>query len=165
MRMRPVLDRFWEKVTKTGNCWVWTAYRNPAGYGNFNCAQGLPSKIVLAHRFAWAVHFGAIPEDLKVLHRCDNPACVRPDHLFVGTQQDNVADCVQKQRHAAVTAPDRLPKGEDHHYAFNGKKITRETAFDILKADGRQKDIAERFGVDPSLVSRIKARKIWKDFT
>jgi len=77
-------------------CWVWLASTVGAGYGHFSLAGG---RKILAHRFAWEQSKGAIPDGLKVLHRCDNPPCCNPNHLFLGTQADNVHDMMQKGRH------------------------------------------------------------------
>src|SRR5690606_35598865 len=85
--------RFIAKVDMRGDCWVWTATRMSRGYGYFY-ANG---KMRGAHRVAWAIAHGYFP-DVHVLHRCDNPPCVRPDHLFLGTQRDNMADMAAKGR-------------------------------------------------------------------
>jgi HNH endonuclease len=92
---RPIADRFWEKVEKTDSCWLWKGARKPLGYGTFMVKKG---RFAIAHRMSWQFAFGDIPSGLHVLHRCDVPACVRPDHLFLGTQADNMADCIEKGR-------------------------------------------------------------------
>jgi hypothetical protein len=86
--------RFWAKVEKTEDCWIWTGARNPDGYGNV----GIRKKFMKAHRVAWMITSGPIPEGMRVLHRCDNPSCVKPDHLFIGSQYDNVKDMERKNR-------------------------------------------------------------------
>lgn len=86
----PLSERFWPKVEKTDGCWLWTANTRPNGYGLFGS--------VGAHRVAYELCVGPIPSGMYVCHRCDNPACVRPDHLFVGTQLDNMRDMVTKGR-------------------------------------------------------------------
>jgi hypothetical protein len=96
-RTVPLAVRFWAKVQKSAGCWTWTANHLPKGYGVIGVGaadQGLK----LAHRVSWEIHFGPIPAGLFVCHRCDNPPCVRPDHLFLGTVQDNVDDMVAKGR-------------------------------------------------------------------
>lgn len=91
-------DRFWQYVapiTEERGCWEWTAHLFDAGYGGFAVTH---SKKVGAHRFSYALHYGEIPAGLSVLHKCDNRSCVNPQHLFLGTQGDNVRDCVAKGR-------------------------------------------------------------------
>ena len=82
--------RFWEKVEITPHCWEWTASKRHH-YGQFDTK--------LAHRIAWELVFKYIPEGMQVLHSCDNPGCVRPSHLFLGTQKDNMVDMMKKGRH------------------------------------------------------------------
>lgn len=87
--------RFWERtvVTSTG-CWEWQGWAVPKGYGGINY-QG---KKIYVHRLAWILKRGTIPKGLHVLHHCDNPPCVNPDHLFLGTNDDNIRDCIVKGR-------------------------------------------------------------------
>jgi hypothetical protein len=87
-------DRFWAKVNKTNGCWPWTASCNSEGYGKFWNGK----KLVLATRWLWESMHGQIPPRLLVCHTCDNPLCVRPDHLFLGTHQDNSQDSIAKGR-------------------------------------------------------------------
>lgn len=96
---RPLADRFWEKVQKTKTCWLWTG-ANLGGkwpYGMLG-KPGDPTVLYKAHRLSWELHVGPIPDGLFVLHKCDVPLCVNPDHLFLGTAADNMADMVQKGR-------------------------------------------------------------------
>lgn len=96
-------ERFWAKVAKLGvcSCWEWTGWRKETGYGRVR----IDGRILYAHRVSWILANGPIPDDLRVLHRCDNPPCVNPDHLFLGTQGDNNADRDAKGRnfHARKT--------------------------------------------------------------
>ncbi len=91
--------RFMRKVEKdsVSECWNWTAFRGKDGYGSFGVGPRSEG-IELAHRWSYAHHVGPIPDGLYVLHHCDNPSCVNPDHLFVGTQADNVHDMWAKGR-------------------------------------------------------------------
>lgn len=89
--------RFLSHVRKTRACWVWTGATVPGGYGRF---RGEDGSLVVAHRFAFAI-FVSDPGEQLVLHRCDNPPCVRPDHLFLGTHGDNMRDMRAKGRHVA----------------------------------------------------------------
>jgi hypothetical protein len=87
--------RFWNKVHKTATCWLWRGHKNK-GYGLF-AEDGLKAR-KRVHRFSWELHNGAIPGGLLVCHKCDVRCCVRPDHLFLGTHQDNYDDMVSKGR-------------------------------------------------------------------
>lgn len=103
-RTRPIEERFWERVSKRpSGCWLWTGNRVGGGYGALSLAK---QPHILAHRYSWELHRGPIPPDTKVLHTCDTPACVNPDHLWLGSQKDNVRDMITKGRR--TTASSRL---------------------------------------------------------
>ena len=93
--------RLWSRVLKTDGCWIWRGAVNERGYGKV-AIRGMR----YTHRVAWEVTHGPIPEGLCVLHRCDHPPCCRPDHLFLGTRAENIADCVAKGR--------QRPRGKGH---------------------------------------------------
>lgn len=106
-RKQDITERFWKKVNKDGPvsdlmptlCWLWTAYADAAGYGIFRVTwEKNPKK---AHRVSWALNKGPIPEGMKVLHKCDVRACVRPDHLYLGTQTDNMRDRKERTGYAS----------------------------------------------------------------
>jgi hypothetical protein len=97
-------ERFWSKVNKTETCWLWTGHCNCDGYGEFSIC----GVRILAHRASYLLEYGMLPEGLSVLHSCDNPPCIRPTHLFLGTQQDNVNDMIAKGRANFNRAPKSL---------------------------------------------------------
>ena len=147
---KPLAERFWAKVGKSSGCWEWTAGCNSNGYGNLrDRGAGVQWG---AHRLSWTLHFGAIPAGLYVCHHCDNPACVRPDHLFLGTNSENILDSVSKGRHRS--APCRG--------ANNGRaKLTLEQVGRI-RADMRSGlIIAREYGVHRSTVTDIRSGRRW----
>jgi hypothetical protein len=118
-------ERFWSKVTKVDGegCWCWTANKNNKGYGLFRPGGVAPKR--LAHRLAYADAYEEIPKGICVLHKCDNPACVRPDHLFLGTMLDNTRDMDAKGRRRVGINPNNKPptlRGVDHP----GSKMTEQ---------------------------------------
>ena len=166
-------QRFWSKtklalMPRPGMptpCLEWTASRRDAGkYGQF----GIDGKSYSTHRIAWEIENGKIPDGLCVLHRCDNPICVRPDHLFVGTNSDNSADMVAKgrqntphgPRHGTHTHPESHARGSEHPNAkLNETTVVRIFA---LRSSGRtQQAIADEFGVSQSLIHRVLFGKRW----
>jgi hypothetical protein len=90
-----LIRRFWDKVEKTNSCWIWKAFKNRQGYGKIGTSS---CKSINAHRVSWVIHNGQIPDNHFVCHKCDNPSCVNPDHLFIGTRQDNINDMMIKKR-------------------------------------------------------------------
>lgn len=146
--------RFWNKVKKTNTCWIWSAANNYT-YGLFY----VNGKIVKAHRFSWELCNGVIPKGkgyhgICVCHKCDNPLCVNPKHLFLGTNKDNMLDRNSKKRHAVL-------KGIDNPKA----KLTEFQVLDIRSRPiyhGSQPVLAKEFGVVQSVISSIITRKTWR---
>lgn len=102
-------ERFWSKVDFSYECWVWTGTK-AGGYGRFY----LNRRMMPAHRYSWTETSGPIPDGLMVLHKCDNPSCVRPDHLFLGTQSDNMLDASAKNRiHRATRTVTHCLRGHE----------------------------------------------------
>lgn len=91
-------DRFWAKVKKTDGCWVWTGTRAGTMLYGYLRLGGKRGKMVAAHRLSWKMHYGEIEGGAWVLHKCDNPPCVRPDHLWLGTRKENAMDMARKGR-------------------------------------------------------------------
>ena len=112
-------ERFWSKVNITDTCWEWTAARHSDGYGII-ARPGHGTGWLLAHRYSAMLHFGMFDRRLQVLHHCDNPPCVRPEHLFLGEHGVNMRDMVAKGRHIFQTNPEvaaargRMGKGVPH---------------------------------------------------
>jgi hypothetical protein len=147
----PVSERFWSKVDVRGEneCWEWQA-ANDWHYGHIRVGN----KMEKAHRVAWRIACGEIPEGMCVLHRCDNPSCVNPAHLFLGTYADNNADMAMKGRHGDF-------RGERN----GSSKLIRDQVLEIrcLAAQGKvsQREIGEMFGVSKGAIGRILRHQTW----
>lgn len=135
---------FWTKVKINSpfKCWEWLAYKNHNGYGMFRQRR--------AHRIVWSLVNGLIPDEIFVLHKCDNPSCVNPGHLFLGTQVDNMRDKMEKGR---------------HRWGSGNAKLTSKQVKAIRIMGSRhnmlQKDIANIFSMTQSQISRVLAKKCW----
>lgn len=141
-KLRDRFEKFFDR-SDASSCWEWKGHRSSKGYGYFGREKR-------AHRISWEIYHGPIPDNLHVLHRCDNPPCVNPAHLFLGTNIDNIADREQKGRGAAF---------REHR---STTKLTRQQVLSI-RADPRfQADIAADYGVSRSAVSLIKLNKRWQ---
>lgn len=143
-------DRFWLHVDKTDSCWNWTGSTRPYGYGRFQ-NSGIA---YLAHRYSFALINGPIPDGMLVCHHCDNPRCVRPDHLFLGTTLDNVKDKIEKGRGYG---------GEAHYRA----KLTQDDirAIRAAKPDNpyrHHRAVARMFNVSHCTIARIWRGQGWK---
>lgn len=143
-------DRFWAKVMAVGECWVWTGHRDLKGYGKLTVA-GRPTR---AHRHSWEIANGPVPPGLVVCHRCDNPSCVRPGHLFLGTHSDNVADRDQKRRQARGERSGRARMGPADVLACRYARVMFACTCRALAAAS---------GVDESVMSRALNRKTWRE--
>lgn len=146
--MKTARERFWSHVDMSGDCWLWTA-STQGKYGQFRIAPGVKTS---AHRYAWVLMHGEIPDGLIVCHTCDNPRCVNVDHMFLGTHADNTKDMCLKDR--------------------ANKKISNAIAESIRveyrEGTRTQKFLAEKYGVDRSLISLIvtgRQRKVSQDIT
>lgn len=160
-------QRFWSKVQKTETCWLWRGGVDKDGYGYF---QPTPKSKTGAHRFSYQLHTGPIPSGFCVLHNCpegDNPACVNPAHLWLGTHVDNVADKVAKGRAAIGDRngqrlhPERTARGERQGNAKLTEEIVKELrarhALGISFAD-----LGRTFGITPQAVRSVVMRRNWK---
>ena len=151
---------FWERVAKSDGCWEWTRGKNRGGYGKFR-TRGRHGKFHRAHRAAWELTNGPIPDGLCVCHRCDNPPCCNPAHLFLGTQAENLRDMVAKGRGPSGAELGRRSAGE----ANGNRKLTALQVSEILArlAQGQTSvSIAAAYGVDRSNIRLIANGKTWR---
>jgi HNH endonuclease len=128
-------------------CWLWigSQYSRAIPYGRVQ----VDGKRIRAHRWSWILHYGAIPDGLNVLHRCDTPKCVRPDHLFLGSHRDNVTDMVQK---------DHQVKGERQWCA----RLTAEQVREMRASADSHAVIARRLGVSKGTIAHARSGRNWK---
>jgi hypothetical protein len=152
-KARPVAERFWEKVDKSGDCWVWTASKQPAGYGKFVVTKG--SSPVNAHRLSYELEVGPIPNGMQILHRCDNPSCVRPSHLFPGTQSDNMQDMRAKGRWQYKP---RNQTGERNPNSILSDAEVAAMLRDLANG-GRPVSVARKYGIEYRTLWAIRRRK------
>ena len=177
------IDRFWAKVqipSDKTQCWNWTACKEQRfGHGIIR----INHKNIKTHRFSWELHYGKIPDNLCVLHHCDNPPCVNPNHLFLGTLLDNNKDRDRKNRQARglrsgaythperravglrngkYTHPEKTPRGERNGMS----KLTKEQVIEIRKKYIPQKyslsKLAKEFGTEKTTIAQIIKRLTWK---
>lgn len=162
MRMDPKRinrDLFFSNIKKGDGCWEWTGWREPGGgYGRMTVARASGNGRVSerAHRISWVLANGPIPDGLSILHSCDNPGCVRPDHLRSGTAADNARDRDERNRHARLS-------GEAH-----GRSKLTEAQIEAIRAkyvpgsrEFGQYGLARRYGVGQQQISRILRGERW----
>ncbi len=159
-------ERFWAKVDKQASCWLWTAATNSSGYGKFWDGE----RIVKAHRWAYTHIVGPIPDGLWVLHNCpggDNPACVNPEHLWLGDVNANVADMMAKGGHVALSGDQHWFKKHPELRARGEKiwtaKLTPEDVLEIrrLHSSVGTRELARRFNVAKSTVENVLSGRRW----
>jgi hypothetical protein len=150
------VNRFWSRVAITADnkkCWEWTGCKDRDKYGVISLKQGKVWRNSFCHRVSWELSKGEIPDGLLVLHTCDNPSCVNPNHLFVGTNKDNIDDRSKKGRQA---------KGEK-----NGNRKLTQAEVEYIRncyAQGGvlQRELAAQFGVHQTQISMVILKKVWK---
>ncbi len=151
----PIEERFWSKVDKSNECWIWmgslaSTRRGHKGYGNFTIAKG---KSALAHRFAYELTYGPIPKGMYICHRCNDSHCVNPEHLYVGTPQDNVNDR-EVAGHSAKGA------------RVAGSKLIESQVREIREKYNRGgvtfSELADEYGVRSSSIYQVIKRLSWK---
>jgi hypothetical protein len=152
------LDRFEAKVLRSGSCHLWTGSKTRDGYGSFALDGSRP---ILAHRAAWLLLRGGIPEGLCVLHACDTPSCVNPAHLWLGSQTDNIRDMDAKGRRNTDPRPvGNRPRGEQNPM----HKLTWPQVTQIrqeFSTGASKRGLAARFGVSRPVISGIVEGKSW----
>ena len=152
-KLRAIEERFWARVQKAETCWLWTGRLDRCGYGRVRIRDEGRCRSIPAHRVAFALQHGAIPDGGRVLmHQCDTPACVRPDHLIEGSHRDNVRDRVERGRCA---------RGERNGRA----KLAAEDVQLIyveLSAGVSASALARRFGVDVKTICAIRDGRTWR---
>ena len=147
-KCKPIEPRFFNKVDKTGDCWLWIGSTYICGYGRMSWN----GKTQSSHRISWKLKFGEIPNNLFVLHKCDEKLCVNPDHLFLGTQRDNILDLVKKGRNAK-------------HHSRKWKQLRKRSIIRIRKLYEEFKNyskIANIYKVSRVTIMNVVKRKTWK---
>lgn len=166
------LNKFWSKVNKSpgqgpqGECWEWRLrIKRPYRYGSFSFS----GKKYRAHRWIWTAINGAIPDDFQVCHKCDNPPCVRLDHLFIGTMTDNMRDCVAKGRHGMMNHPELSYFSRHPVYPLIGEKHASAKLLDSQIPEIHQMlkymniaQIAQSLNVSETAIYRIVRGERWK---
>ncbi len=145
------LERFWQKVEKSKDCWFWIGQRNEAGYGVIRDPElKRPER---ASRVSWKLNYGEIPNGMCILHKCDCRACVNPHHLFLGTKSENTQDMMLKGRYKST--------GSNH----KNSKLTDEKVLEIIERilnGEKYTDIATLFSISQALVSGIAHKTKWR---
>jgi hypothetical protein len=156
----PITERFWRNVEKTDGCWWWGGSKRRGDYGVIGRNDG-SGKNVMAHRFSYELHKGAIPDGMIVMHSCDNPACVNPDHLSVGTHKDNTRDMIDKGRRSKYA-------GAPSVGAKNGRAVLNDEKVRYIRAEcsgsGGIKGyarLARELGVSEVAVRNAALGKTW----
>lgn len=150
-KRRPLAERFWEKVDKSGPCWLWTASKDRNGYGRIMRPGGRGGPL-LATRVSWELAYGPISPGMGVLHHCDNPSCVRPDHLFLGDQALNMRDCAGKGR---------TTRGEHSRSAKLTEDDVREIRRRYREGGISQTALAREYGLCQASVHELVSGKTW----
>lgn len=151
-----VEERFWRNVQKTESCWFWLGTKSRNAYGIIGLG-GRDKKYITAHRLSYKMHHGDIPDKCVVMHSCDNPSCVNPDHLSIGTYKDNALDAIAKGRHARIT-----PKGSK-----NGKSVLNEQKVLYIRSrpDVSHAKLAAELGVSASCIRGVRSGRTWGHIT
>ena len=148
------VESFWSRVEKGASCWLWSGPFDWDGYGLLSSPRSAGGRTSWrAHRLSWRIAYGSDPGKMYVCHRCDTPACVNPEHLFLGDAKANFHDCLNKGRYS--------PKGSGNAAAKLTVQDVRDIRANHALCRVSQEELAIRFGVVQPLVSKIVRRKIW----
>lgn len=150
------IECFWSKVVKTEECWVWNGSKTRK-YGQLALVIKGERRSVRAHRLSWFLHFGEIPDGMVVCHRCDNPECVNPSHLFIGTQLENINDRHNKGR---TVGPKR---GELNHSSKLTQKDVNEIRAHKKAGKYTYQQLADIYGISRRLAIKIVKNQAWKE--
>jgi hypothetical protein len=157
MSLRERFDAKWIPVTESG-CWIWAA-DNAGKYAQFRMSTDPKEGSESAHRAAWMIYRGPIPKGMMVCHQCDVPICVNPDHLFLGTATDNMRDAAKKGRMNWKPGETRKMKvGSAHH----SSKVSETDVIAIRESNEKGVVLARRYGITPTVVSKIRRRLLWR---
>lgn len=167
LKGEPVTDRFWLRVERGAECWIWTGAKTEDGYGRL---WGI-DKEARAHRLSYEMNVGPIPDGLDVLHRCDTPACVRPEHLFVGTQLDNARDMHAKGRanlparsgehHWTKRKPDRVARGSGKTKSHLTEALVAEIRSRYARGGMSQREMARQYQLGYKNLNLILNNRTW----
>lgn len=157
------ISRFESKFVKKSGCWIWEASLNNKGYGQFSIKRSVNK---LAHRISYQIYIGDIPKGLCVLHKCDNPKCVNPDHLFLGTKKDNMIDKENKNRgNHEKASKTMIRKGHNRGEKQWMCKLTNNDIIEIRKLHSKgltHEEIASKYPVERRQIGKIINKESWK---
>lgn len=151
-KKQKMISEYERLVIKKEGCWSWGIKTDQCGYARIHMGRG---KIMLGHRASWIINNGEIPDSLFVLHKCDNPRCTNPAHLFLGTPKDNTNDCISKGRK-------KVSFGKTHYNVKLNEDDVREIR-KLIKGGFSQSQLAKKFNVSPSCIQSIHEYKTWKN--